>query len=494
MTEPQDNSDSANKAGLPAAQVLPVSPGFLGVLAGSYMWLVALICLIVAVVLVALSLPEAGIQIEVRFPEGHGLEAEDVVRFRGIDVGIVKQVQLSNDLQGVDVVVDLKPFAEPLAREGTRFWVVRPEFSLSQISGLETAVGHKYIGVLPGAPDGPPQVRFEGLAQAPADVSDRDGIEITLRAEERMGINPGSPLSFRGVPVGRVLSVGLSSDGRFVDVRARVYDEHTKLITSKTKFWATSGVDFDLRWGSGVKIGIDSLETIAKGGVSLLTPETGGLPVRPGQLFSLVAAADDEWMEQANLVTVTERRNLRAALAMQAEWKQRGLLGQSTKTTPFVGTHYRVDQQNYVLVPSDVAFAPEKATEGSFGLQVLGGDRPFTVPAENLEGGDLKAIPIPSLRFSSDPFLPEQVRSFEAPEACVVVRSEGTGQQRTFLHHPLEARQVEASGAIPEFEGDRDVWHGAPVIADRDGALLGVLWLDDSAARIVPASELPGLN
>ena len=115
----------------------------------SYMWLMTLVCLAIAIGIVWWSLPEVGHRITIHFPDGHGLESEDKVRYRGIDVGTVDDVRLNPDLSGVDVSVTLAPFAEPLAREGTRFWVVRPELSLSRISGIETDVGHKYIGLPP---------------------------------------------------------------------------------------------------------------------------------------------------------------------------------------------------------------------------------------------------------------------------------------------------------------------------------------------------------
>ena len=37
-----------------------------------------------------------------------------------------------------------------LACEGSRFWIVRPQVSLSRVAGLETVVGARYIGALPG--------------------------------------------------------------------------------------------------------------------------------------------------------------------------------------------------------------------------------------------------------------------------------------------------------------------------------------------------------
>ena len=85
-------------------------------------------------------------------------------------------------------------------------------------------------------------------------------------------------------------------------------------MTSKSKFWSNSGIDFDLRWGSGLQFDIESLETVATGGVAMLTTQNGGQPVRPGQLFSIVSAPEPEWFEQAKNVDVAKADLLRAAV------------------------------------------------------------------------------------------------------------------------------------------------------------------------------------
>ena len=267
---------------IPTANIGPSRVGFSDILRGSYMWLVALVCLGVAIGVAWWSMPEQGIEITIRFPEGHGLAAEDPVRFRGIDVGVVEEVKLNNELSGVDVHVNLSPFAEPLAREGTRFWIVRPQLSLGGVSGLETAVGHKYIGLIPGDPKGEWKSVFDGLINAPADALENEGIEILLRGEKRNSVTSGSPVSFRGVEIGRVLSVELSPDGLKVDARLRIYAKFTKLVTSESKFWASSGIDATFSPISGLRLEMESIETLVQGGVSMLTIANGGVPIKTG--------------------------------------------------------------------------------------------------------------------------------------------------------------------------------------------------------------------
>ncbi len=453
----------------------------------TYMWVVALVCLLIAMALVAWSLPERGLNIDIHFPEGHGLQAEDAVRFRGIDVGIVEEVQLNPDLTGVDVRVNLKPFAQELAREGTRFWIVRPELSLAGISGLETAVGHKYIGLLPGETNAAFQRSFQGLAASPPDAFAAGGMEIIIRGDRKHSVSNGAPVTCRGVEIGRILSVGLSQDGRFVDVRARIFEKYTSLVTTNSKFWATSGVDFDFSLGDGIKLDMESLETIARGGVSMLTIKNGGQPVKPGHAFSLYAKPEGDWYQAASLVSSTDV-DLRGVVPLEARWQQRGLLGESTKQTTFNGIPLRGKSGDcFLLVPGDMLQLPKKGVEGSLDIAPRGSsgqelslpDSPASVVGE----GEASQIPLvtalPASPIVASNWLTEQAtRTPVEIEDCLAVRASGDPRNLTYLHYPIEKLGITATKdgwELNSFDGDRDVWHGSPVLAASDGQLIGVL-------------------
>jgi paraquat-inducible protein B len=481
-----DSAEEMEADSLPTALVGPSRLAQAADLTGTYMWVVALICLLIAIGLVAWTLPERGINIDIHFPEGHGLESEDAVRFRGIDVGIVEEVQLNADLTGVDVRVNLKPFAQELAREGTRFWIVRPELSLAGISGLDTAVGHKYIGLLPGEPDAVFQRSFQGLAVSPPDAFAVGGMEIIIRGDRKHSVSTGAPVTCRGVEIGRILSVGLSQDGRFADVRARIFEKYTSLVTTKSKFWATSGVDFDFSLGDGIKLDMESLETIARGGVSMLTIENGGQPVKPGQVFSMYSKPEDGWYQAASLVSTTDVK-LRGVLPLEAHWQQRGLLGESTKQTTFNGIPFRGRSgESSLLVPSDMLRLPTKGVAGSLGIAPLGlAGQPLTISetqepstADEQENGQrIAKLSVPG-NFSSNWLNDQATRTPEQVEDCLAVRASGDSRNLTYLHYPIEKLDITVAAdgwELNSFNGDRDVWHGSPVLAASDGKLIGVL-------------------
>ncbi|MCH2596293.1 MAG: MlaD family protein [Pirellulales bacterium] len=261
---------------------------------------------VLAAVLVFLQLCAKGPQIEVCFSAGHGLQPGDAVRYRGIDVGEVKEVLLNEQLDGVTVRIELTEASADLARDGTRFWIERPDISIGQVRGLDTLVGGRYVGVLPGPVAAPASRLFYGLEAAFAPVDNRsEGLEIILEASDRFGLQSGSTVSYRGVVVGHILTVGLSNDSVTVEACAFIEPKYHKLICEDTKFWSNSGLDISIGF-SGIELDADTLPTIASGGVAFATPDHLGRQAATGQQFELYETPQDDWLKWQPLCLTTK--------------------------------------------------------------------------------------------------------------------------------------------------------------------------------------------
>src|SRR5690349_7584664 len=110
MSTPSPNSPSLGS--FPTAVVVPSQQ----LRRTTRLWWVTLVAVIGAIVLVAMSLKSHGPTVTIRFAEGHGLKAGDVLRFRGISVGEVTDVVLTPELDHVAVKVRLEPKAAHVAR------------------------------------------------------------------------------------------------------------------------------------------------------------------------------------------------------------------------------------------------------------------------------------------------------------------------------------------------------------------------------------------
>ncbi len=85
-------------------------------------WVVPLIAAAIAGWLVFKNLKQHGPTVMVRFSDGKSLEAgQTLVRYRGVAVGLVKTVKLSQDANSVEVDIRLDASAASFATEGARY-------------------------------------------------------------------------------------------------------------------------------------------------------------------------------------------------------------------------------------------------------------------------------------------------------------------------------------------------------------------------------------
>jgi len=445
-------------------------------------WLVPIVALAVALFLGWQAWGARGTTITIAFPEGFGLKAGDTLRHRGIVAGEVSQVAYTAELDGVTVDLVLDQGAIDLARVGSRFWVVRPSFGWAGITGLETLIGDRYLAVLPG--DGPAQRHFVGLDQPPIAEALQPGLDITLEGEARGSLSPGSPVTFRRIQVGSVLAISLASDGRSVQVSARVRQEYAALVQPGTKFWETSGLGLDVGI-TGASFHLESLESLVRGGVSLATPAGPGERVSTGHRFTLHDRPEPAWLDWRPSVPIGHSQlpvgspvphPRRASLS----WTE-GRLWDDTE----VREGWVLAVPGALLCPADLLEIPEDAHEGSVSLE-LGGVR-ISLDAQGPEvqtpQAGLGLVSLPE-GLDVEPWPRSMQRVPEnGPEDCVLVLDPGSPPLS------LAPGGFEATDDGWLIDGSLPVdqrWHGAPALARVDGRLVGVVLVDSSGARVIP--------
>jgi paraquat-inducible protein B len=225
-------------------------------------------------------------ELVVEFQDGQGLRVGDPLRYRGIEIGEVMNIVLSDDLKTVRVHIQLNHTGSAVARTGSQFWIQHPDVSISGITGLDTIVGGRYVAVIPGPTDAAEHHRFVGLDAAPA-AFDRpsDGLEIRLTSSHRSALRQGVPIAYRGMSIGRILSTGLAADAVSVEARVYIRPEFKHLVRQGSVFWNAGGVRFKAGVG-GVDFHVDSLESVVQGSVAMATPEAFGDAVTTGDSFS----------------------------------------------------------------------------------------------------------------------------------------------------------------------------------------------------------------
>ena len=244
---------------------------------------------------------QKGVELTIRVPSGDGLSPGTAIRYKGLDVGKVERIELTDDLQAVILYARITQATQQIARVGTQFWVVKPEVSLTRAANLETLVTGQYLEVQPSNQKGAAQTSFTA-AEAPPKTNVREqGLRLVLSAARRGSIKPGVVVSYREVPVGKVTDFELGPTSDRVLIHVLIEPRYAPLVRSGSRFWNASGIGVDAGLFSGVKVRTESLEALLEGGIAFASPDNPqmGGPAQPGQTFALHDEVNEEWLRWA---------------------------------------------------------------------------------------------------------------------------------------------------------------------------------------------------
>jgi len=237
----------------------------------SLVWLVPIAAALVGFSMVVQNWLSAGPQITVSFETAEGLEANKTqVKYKNVVIGQVTEINLSEDHTRVIATIELDQHAEPFTREDTKFWVVRPRIGASGVSGVDTLLSGAFIGADAGRAE-ETRREFVGLEAPPPVTFGVKGKQFTLHTDDLGSLGIGSPLYFRRLQVGQVISFGLADDGKGVQVQVFVNAPYDNFVTDDTRFWNASGVDVSVA-ADGLTVNTESLSAILAGGIAFRAP------------------------------------------------------------------------------------------------------------------------------------------------------------------------------------------------------------------------------
>ncbi len=227
-----------------------------------------------------------GVKMELRLMTSDGIvEGVTKVIYRGLIAGIVKKITFDQyNPEWVTAHILLDPRAEVILKEGTRFWVVKPQISLAGIENVDTLIKGPYITFEPG--EGKFKDTFEAQPPPTYQPSYRKGITFSLEARDLGSLGVGSPVLYRKVQVGQITGFSLSKDREKVILDLLIYDRYTDLVTRHSLFWNVSGVEVTAAL-SGVRIKASSLQSLVNGGITFKSGGPHDRPAPPGTVFTL---------------------------------------------------------------------------------------------------------------------------------------------------------------------------------------------------------------
>jgi paraquat-inducible protein B len=290
------NSTPPSKTDLPKAKIRQQSRF-------SFVWIIPFVAAIIAGWLIFKAAREIGPVITIQFNEGNEIKAnQTTLRYRGVRVGEVRSVQLSKDARHLEIQVRLDKSSENLARDGSLFWIVRPEVGAGGLHGLETIISGPYIQVQPGS--GKPQKNFIGAERPPLMKTFEDGLEVIVTAPQLGALNVGSPVYYRGLEVGAVRYFELGEDSTQIKIHMFIQTNYAPLVRTNTKFWNAGGINVDLKL-FGINVSAETFKSLVIGGIAFATPSPPGNTASNATVFALNKKVDDEWLKWSPVIAIT---------------------------------------------------------------------------------------------------------------------------------------------------------------------------------------------
>lgn len=234
-------------------------------------WLIPIVAVLIGGWLAVKTILEKGPTITITFKTAEGIEAgKTKVKYKSIDIGEVKTVGFTKDLESIVLTVEMNKGAAPHLVEDVRFWIVKPRISGGQVSGIGTLFSGSYIEMDRGK-SSTRREEFEGLEIQPAVTGDMAGRQFVLHGKDLGSHDVGTPVMFRRIQVGKVAVNELNQDGSGVTLKIFVESPYDKFVNANTRFWDVSGIDITAD-AQGVKVNTEGLMAILLGGVAFEAP------------------------------------------------------------------------------------------------------------------------------------------------------------------------------------------------------------------------------
>jgi paraquat-inducible protein B len=238
----------------------------------SIIWILPIIALSICAWLLYSSYKNAGVDITIYFNDASGIvPGKTQVMVKGIPIGLVKKVEPDLAEKRIKATIEMDHAVEEYLVEDTLFWIVRPQLSASSIQGLDTIFSGSYISAQAGTSTAPKR-KYTGLAAPPPISAQAPGLHLQLRADMLGSIQVGTGIYYRNIKIGGVQAHRLEEDDSIL-IDIFVENEFSHLVREGSRFSNASGIQISGKLPS-VKIQIESLAALLRGGILLHTPES----------------------------------------------------------------------------------------------------------------------------------------------------------------------------------------------------------------------------
>jgi paraquat-inducible protein B len=174
-------------------------------------------------------------------------------------------------------------------------------------------------------------------------------------------LDVGSPIYFRRLQVGQIVSYRLDADGKGVTLNVFINSPYDRFVQGDTRFWQASGINLSLD-ATGVKLNTESLVAILVGGLAFQSPPDS-VDITPAAALSEFTVYHDrtEAMRRHDRIVDTYVLNFKESvrgLTVGAPVDFRGIV---VGEVAAINTHFDREKMEF-SIPVEIRFFPERFT------------------------------------------------------------------------------------------------------------------------------------
>ncbi|WP_457598515.1 MlaD family protein [Hydrogenimonas sp.] len=254
-------------------------------------------------------IPLKGRTIHLSAIHAESIKSGTAIFFKDIPVGQITRVRLLPGKKGIDAEAVIFEKYKEFLNDSSMFYVksgIEVDMSLTQMhidsGSLETLVIGGVSMVTPRRNAPAKKERFflykDHKTFKKARYLRSGGSEYTVRMSELGSLSAGSPVLYKKLKAGEVVSYRYIPEADAIDVKIYIEKAFKSRINASTLFKNLSGIELKMNFPE-LKIKVGSVESLLAGGLTFETPTPEAPPVKQGHRFRLY----DEKASEARLYT-----------------------------------------------------------------------------------------------------------------------------------------------------------------------------------------------
>ena len=225
--------------------------------------------------------------------EDTGLKIGSSIVYKSIGIGQISDMKLVDD----EVILKalIKEEYKDLLAKDTKFWIEDVSIGMDGMKNSSAILSGAFIKLLRGHKD-IKSYKFNISKTPPVATINKKGLRVVVYASRLSSLKIGSPVFYRQIKIGSVEAYKLSDNSKDVELKLFIDECYSYLVRNNSIFYNATALGMDISL-FGVKIKTETLATMIKGGITMVTPDTPEEKAQELEEFKLYDEVEEDWLK-----------------------------------------------------------------------------------------------------------------------------------------------------------------------------------------------------